>query len=289
MPSIKFLRQIFIISLYFLLTPTEADVAISKPLAGSSYDASSGSVDITLQWIESNATPLLTTIESYTFTVCTGPNSNIYAFGKVGEVTQHELDGSYKYTVTIENTIGADGYYYIQIYAVNPLGTTIHYSNRFELTGMSGTYEPSVGVQTAPPDPQTSLKGSEPTVLSIDSASFSVTYTLQTGTIRYAPMQTQPATKATMGKSDWVRRYPSSAVTYFSTIRHSLEQLSTITPGWDYQWTSVANWATPAGFPSANGGWYNPSDRLKLRIPTLRDTKAEPMVTATVTATASSS
>ncbi|KAH3688396.1 hypothetical protein WICPIJ_000609 [Wickerhamomyces pijperi] len=262
-----------LIFLFSYFTSVKADVAISKPLVGSSYDASSGSASVLIQWIESNTTPTLDTIESYVFTVCTGPNTKIHAFGKVGEATADDLNGSYKYTVDIENTIGADGYYYIQIYAVNPLGSTIHYSNRFELTGMTGEYVPSVGIVSTPPDPQTSLKGgSEATLLSYNSASFTIPYSLQTGPARFAPMQTQPGTKVTRAKSDWVRRYPTSAVTYYSTIRHSLDQTTTVTPGWNYQISSMVNYASPAPFPSDNGGWYNPSDRLKLRKPTLRAT-----------------
>ncbi|KAH3666603.1 hypothetical protein WICMUC_005587 [Wickerhamomyces mucosus] len=264
------------------------DVAISKPLSDQTYSASSGSVSIGIAWIESNASPALGDITSYTFTLCTGPNSDIYAFkDSVVKVEASELNGKFQYTFNIDASEGADGDYYIQVYAVTSEGFTIHYTKRFTLTDMTGSYQPTVGLVSNPPDAQTSLSTGA-TVISINSASFSIPYTSQTGYTRYAPMQLQPGTKVTKGKSDWTRKYPTSAVTYYTSIRTTMDQSSTITPGWSYSWTSAINWASPAPFPSENGGWYNPSVKLLSRTPTLvKPTEQHSGTVSTLTTTSS--
>ena len=244
------------------------DVSISKPLTGQTYEVSDGVAKVSVTWIESNAQPKLTDIESYTFVLCTGPNANIKAVKTLAKQIKASDISGYTYDLSIDSDVGQDGYYYIQIYATATNGWTIHYSNRFMLEGMTGSYEPTVGAVTKPPDAQTSLANGDNTMVSIDSKSFSVPYLSQTGRTRYAPMQTQPPTKITMDKSSWTRRFPTSEVSYFTSVSSSLAQVTTITPGWSYTISSGVNWASHAPDPSANGGWYAASERLT-RTPTL--------------------
>ena len=143
-------------------------------------------------------------------------------------------------------------------------GNTIHYTPRFQLTSMGGTtaYTYSGSVE---PVPQTSIQTTTTNnaqATTIDSRSFTVPYTKQTGTSRFAPMQMQPNTKVTA--STWTRQFATSAVTYYSTFGSLPEQATTLTPGWSYTISSGANYATRAPMPSANGGWYKPSQRLSL-------------------------
>ncbi|ONH66098.1 Cell wall synthesis protein KNH1 [Cyberlindnera fabianii] len=252
-----------------LFTPSHADVSVSKPLTGESYSASNGKVSIPITWIESNADPKLSDITEYTFKLCTGPNADIHGFDdEIITVKASDIDG-YSYDFSVNADVGADGQYYVQIYAASKSGWTIHYTNRFELTDMSGSYKPSVGAVTTPPSGQTSLAdGTNTGVATINSASFSTYYTSQTGKTRFAPMQTQPGSKVTAARSQWTRQYPTSAVTYYTSLSTHLEQLSTRTAGWSYTISSAVNWASPAPFPSENGGWYAASARLT-KTPTL--------------------
>ena len=87
-------------------------------------------------------------------------------------------------------------------------------------------------------------------------------YTMQTGVSRFAPMQMQPQSAVTA--QTWTRKFPTSSVSLYSTLRKSPDKLTTITPGWSYTLPSDYNYATPAPFPSDNGGWYNPKDRQTL-------------------------
>lgn len=240
-----------------------ADVSISKPKKGSSYSASSGSASVQVTWIESNATPKLSDISLYKFTICTGPNNDIDGIKSIKKVDASDVDG-YSITLSIPSTVGADGSYYIQVYAeTDDGGYTIHYTERFTLEDMTGTLKPSGEDETSSPDAETSVNGGDDTttIAASDlSKSFSVYYTSQTGKTRYAPMQTQPG--STITASTWTRRFPTSAVTYYTSLSTSLAQVSTITPGWDYTISSAVNWASHAPNPSENGGWYNPSSRV---------------------------
>lgn len=246
--------------LLMLLQSVTGDVSISQPLTGQTFEVSGSSASVQITWIESNAVPLLTDITSYTFVLCSGSNSNITAVKTLAKsISASDITG-YSYDLSISASSGADGSYYVQIYAAASDGYTIHYSNRFNLGGMTGSFVPSVGVNLLPPDAQTSLTGGTNTPLSIDSRSFTVPYYLQTGRTRYAPMQLQPGTHVT--QTTWTRQFPTSAVTYFSVPMSTLAQLSTLTPGWSYTLTSAVNWASPAPQPSENGGWYAASARL---------------------------
>ncbi|CEP20710.1 KRE9 [Cyberlindnera jadinii] len=254
----------FALCLLSLFTCVVGDVSISNPTKGQTFAVSGSSVSVTVTWIESNADPLLTDMNKYTFLVCTGPNSDINCFKSTSTTVKASELSSYSKTMSIPASLGADGQYYIQIYATTDNGYTIHYTYRFTLTGMTGSTEPS-GDDTNPPTAQTSLAADGATAVTGTalSASFSLPYSEQTGPTRYAPMQTQPGTTVTA--TTWSRRFPTSSVTYFSTLTGGtmLQQVSTVTPGWSYTISSAANWASPAPYPSDNGGWYNPSSRIR--------------------------
>lgn len=246
--------------LLFTFTFTLADVAVLKPSAGQTFSASSGSVDITITWMESNGSPKLSEIGSYSFLLCSGPNGDIKCGNALKKVKASDLSEN-QITVTVPSTYGNNGNYYIQVYAENSKGYTIHYTNRFKLTGMSGTAFASSATDTSPPPGQTSLRDEGDTG-TINMASFTIPYTKQTGVSRFAPMQTQPGKSVTV--TTWTRRYPISSVSYFSTLINSLQQLTTITPGWSYTISSAHNYATPAPMPSDGGSWYDPKERMTL-------------------------
>lgn len=148
----------------------------------------------------------------------------------------------------------------MQIYAAYRAGYTLHYSGRFTLKGMDGVLTvtfPPVNYITGPDGGTSITTGAAGAV--IDTRSFTVPYTKQTGISRFAPMQQQPGDSVTA--TEWTRKYETSAVTYFSKLQSSMEQLTTITPGWSYTRPSDYNYATPAPFPTNNGGWYNPEER----------------------------
>ncbi|CDO91818.1 unnamed protein product [Kluyveromyces dobzhanskii CBS 2104] len=240
-----------------------ADVSIVKPTSGSSYKANSDgeSVDIEIVWEESADLPSLSSFDYYTFTLLYGNNSDMVIIDAVEEVTSSNIttsDSQYTYTVSFSSTKMGDGQFFVQVYAFSSeLGYTIHYSPRFDITSVSDGVTTYTYTADDVPGAEYSLVNS-----GIDSRSFTVPYTMQTGIRRYAPMQTQPGTAITV--TTWSRRFATSDVTYYTSFRNSLDQMTTYTPGRSYGRTSDYNYATPAPFPSDNGGWYDASDRQTL-------------------------
>ncbi|VEU21841.1 DEKNAAC102850 [Brettanomyces naardenensis] len=236
-----------------LAAAVNADVGITSPADGSTVQASSGTVSVDLQWKDDGVAPDLNEATAFTFKLCTGPNSNIQGIDVVKTVSAGSISGD-KYTAKFDASQYASGLYYVQIYTTfSTGGYTIHYSPRFSVTGLTGSTAASGSGD--PPAAQESIPGA-----AVDSKSFTIPYTAQTGITRYAPMQMQPGSTITV--TTWSRIFPTSAVTYYTTMKPSPDVSSTITPGWSYSMESLINQATPAAFPS-EVGWYPASQRLE--------------------------
>lgn len=242
-----------------------ADVQVVSPKTDDEFSGSSGTVSIEVKWMDNGADPALDDIKFYSFTLETGPNNDIEKVktlkAKVdpADVT---LDSEvYSYKLEFDASIAGDGQYYIQVYtSVDGKNSyTNNYSPRFTLSSMKGTSTYSF-TDTTQPNGETVIHQSSSA--SVDTKSFTLHYTQQTGVSRFAPMQMQPGSKITA--TTWTRKFPTSAVTYYSTLRNTLAQETTLTPGWSYTLPSGFNRATPAAYPTDNGGWHDPKERQKL-------------------------
>lgn len=246
-----------------LVVQVFADVSITLPTSGKSFSASGGSTTVTVKWVDDTDDDTddtsLSKVTKYAIVLCTGSNSQIKS---VKSLTTSLSKSSLEYDAVIDSSLGPSGDYFIQVYAQFSGGYTIHYTDRFELTGMSGaasdfTFSASLFSVTGDgPDAQTQLGGATAT---INSASFSVAYTLQTGKTRYAPMQTQPG--SSISYTMYSTRLPTSAYTPYSTLSPSPNVYSTITPGWSYTVTSAYNTASVAAYPTY---YYPASSRVQL-------------------------
>lgn len=235
------------------------DVEYTAPKAGAKFDGSSGTASVEITWkddSDSGTDLALTNVQSYTISLCTGPDAGGSIQCLTPPLVQPTTIPSLKTTVSIKQGLVPDGYYYFQIYAAfGNGGSTINYSPRFQLTGMTGpTGTLAVTVTGDVPAEQIQNMNA---AQGINSQSFSIPYTEQTGRTRYAPMQTQPGPLVTA--TTWTMRYPTSAVTYYSTKAGSPVVYSTITPGWDYTAESAVNYASVAPYPT---NWYPASDRV---------------------------
>lgn len=248
----------------FFLKLAVADVSITAPTSSATFSASSSTATVTVKWTDdsddSDDTDSLSNVESYAIVLCTGSNSEI---GTVATLKKSLSSSATSYEAEIEDSIGPDGYYFIQVYAVYPSdGYSIHYTPRFKLSNMSGkstTFTFSASLFSVTGDSPLAVSDAAGTATAINSASFSVTYTLQTGKTKYAPMQTQPDTTVTA--STYSRRHATSAYTPYTSISPSPNAYSTITPGWDYTPTSKVNTASIAGYPTY---YYPASSRVSL-------------------------
>jgi hypothetical protein len=234
-----------------------AAIVITSPDMGVKFTANGNDVVIPVTWQDDGTDPKDDQISSYVFTLCTGPNTAIHALQQIAKIESSDMSVP-AYNAIFDSSLATDGLFYIQVYCqLSNGGYLIRYTNRFQLAGMTGSYQAS-GSGVAPTGETHDQQDAEAAAQKI-SASFSVPYTEQTGSTRYAPMQMQP--DSTITATAWSRRFPSSAVTYYSTFHSSPNVLSTVTPGWSYTMNSFFNYATPAPFPS-EVGWYPASAKL---------------------------
>ncbi|CAH2350931.1 putative cell wall synthesis protein Kre9p [[Candida] railenensis] len=237
-----------------------ADVSISAPTEDASFSGSSGTASVKLSWVDDTDDDTddysLSNAKTYTISLCYYTETS-FTCVKTPLASAKTFSSPYSYTASIDSTDYSDGTYFFQIYTVfDDKSTTIHYSNDFSLTDMSGSAATITATYTGDtPDAQTSATGAG--AGTINSASFSVAYTAQTGKTRYAPMQTQPG--STITATTWSRRYATSAVTYYTSLSPSPNVQSTITPGWSYTAVSAVNWASVAPYPTY---YYPASSRV---------------------------
>lgn len=244
-----------------------ADVQVVEPETGDKFSGDSGTVSINLKWVDNSAYPPVDKVTYFTFTLQTGPNDDIEKVKvlkqkvSLSEITQENDEYSYK--LEFDSSITGNGQYYIQVFSyIEDKGNTNNYSPRFQLTSMGGSSSATYSDSTQPNGETKAWEKATTTQGTIDTHSFTVPYTAQTGISRFAPMQLQPVTKITA--STWTRKFATSAVTYYSTYRNTLAQETTITPGWSYTLPSGVNMATPAPYPTSNGGWHDPKERQSL-------------------------
>ena len=128
-------------------------------------------------------------------------------------------------------------------------GTVTNYSNRFSLSGMTGTFPATVtkglsGLSgTGGPATENNFAAAGANAAAAGggavAAGATVTYTLQTGAIRYAPMQGKPGTTITAKSA--TPQYPTSSVSIATTWLPTPVAVTTQTVLATYSTSSHAN------------------------------------------------
>lgn len=101
-------------------------------------------------------------------------------------------------------------------------GTVTNYSNRFTLTGMTGTFSAAVTADlltvsgTTGPDTVNNVAGAGAGSAAVDQGVWGTPYNLQTGLTKYAPMQPVPPTAITATNTSPL--WPTSSVVLASTF-----------------------------------------------------------------------
>ncbi len=142
-------------------------------------------------------------------------------------------------------------------------GTVTNYSNRFSMSGMTGTFPAAVttglsGLSgTDGPATENNFAAAGAGAAGAGGAvasGASVTYTLQTGAIRYAPMQGKPGTTITAKSAS--PQYPTSSVNIAKTWLPTPKAATTQTVSATYSTSSHANTVSKCsdyGFACAKG------------------------------------
>ena len=123
-------------------------------------------------------------------------------------------------------------------------GTVVNYSDRFTLSGMTGTFPANVqaGIKTVTgtggPATENNI-AANPAAAAQSGGPYGVTYTAQTGLTKYAPMQQKPPTKITAKSAS--AAYPTSAVSIALTFLPTPSQVTTMTVSVTYSVSSREN------------------------------------------------
>lgn len=136
-------------------------------------------------------------------------------------------DNSYSAKIT-NLAVGGDdtNAYFLKITSTAPGGTVINFSDRFTLSGMTGQFSDAVkkglatvsgtsgpaAINNIVNPPAAAAPAAAPA--GVGDPLYQVAYTMQTGSIRYAPMPSRAPSKITANGS--ARQYPTSAYTIWS-------------------------------------------------------------------------
>ncbi|KAG9664234.1 cell wall biosynthesis protein, partial [Aureobasidium melanogenum] len=238
-----------------------ADVKFTSPVAGQQI---AGGTAVTFTWTDDGTAPTIDQFATYTLNIIAGGNTEATTSAvtiKAG-AAYSGTTGSVTYTIPL--TLGktaANGYFLQMISVGVDGGTDIVYSSRFGLTGMTGTFSAAVqqGVTAAGSDTTFTPEASHELVTGGDAATatsvvpeagvYTVPYRLQTGLIKYAPMQPMPGTKITAKTPSMLN--PTSAFTIFSTYAPPASITLTVTESNTVSVSSRENPAAAATQPTA--------------------------------------
>lgn len=232
---------------------TFADVEFTAPAAGATV---TGGSTLDVEWKESGTSPPITSFSTYQLFLCAGGNDAGSFLPLIPLSTNGEYSAGNSAAGTVQVGIGAPtkNAYFLKMISVAPGGTVINYSNRFSLSGMTGTFPAAVqqglaGLTGTDGPPTENNIASNPNAGAATGAGgpYAVTYTAQTGLTKYAPMQGKPGTKIT-AKSP-TPQYPTSSVQFAVTFLPTPSQVTTITLSATYSTSSMENTAAPAPPP----------------------------------------
>jgi len=248
--------QFRLLALLVALAPFAlADVQFTSPKGGATLP---GGGSITVEWKESGEAPSISDLKSYQLFLCAGGNDDATILQLTAITTSGTFTAGNKALGTIGIGVGAstikNAYFFKMISVAAEGGQVINYSNRFSLTGMTGTF-PEVYADAAkavsgtdgPPTVNQVANNANP-AQPVDASAYNVPYTLQTGLTKFAPMQPIPPTKITKNKA--TPQFPTSAVTFAKTFLDIPKQVTTMTMSQTFSVKSVENTVPAAAMPS---------------------------------------
>lgn len=207
-----------------------ADIQFTSPAAGGTLPAGK---PITAKWKDSGSGTPLTDLKTYTLFLCAGGNDvdSIIQLAPINANGQFSTGN--EASATVAATLGGPdkNAYFLKIQSVGTDGTqVINYSDRFTLSGMTGVFPPGVqaGIKKiSGTDGPPSTAQDAPAAGGGAQGDYAVTYTAQTGLIKYAPMQIPPGTKITAKAAK--AKYPTSSVSIAKTFLPTPKQTTTMT------------------------------------------------------------
>ncbi|KAJ4986788.1 hypothetical protein SVAN01_07715 [Stagonosporopsis vannaccii] len=238
------------------LTPlVSAGIKFTSPAAGDKLKAGTA---IEIEWEEGGTGPKISDLLSYQLIlVGGGQEDQEQQVIKVLTTAGNFALGGNKASALVETGLpGAStpaNAYFIKMVAVGKTGGELTtYSDRFSYSGMTSTWGTTVkaaldklDTTSGPATKDTTADAAGPEGADAD---YNVAYTMQTGTIRYAPMQPVPPKKITATNTKPL--YPTSSVKIATTALPIPSIQKTITQSQTLTFSSVENTVAAAPHPT---------------------------------------
>lgn len=228
---------------------------ITSPAAGASLP---GTGAITVEWKDDGEAPKLTALQSFTLQLVVGGNTEadsatILGGSPVtfGSATSTDFTGL---APALADEV-KNGFYFRMISVASQGGTVVTFSDRFSLTGMTGTtaknfVDAATAAGTAVPATQDNTANNAAAGDAGAAGDPDTPYSEQTGLIRYAPMQSVPPTKIT--KKDLKPLYPTSSYKIATAFLPTPVPTKTITASQTFSADSMENTASPVPGPEGD-------------------------------------
>ncbi|KIX92262.1 uncharacterized protein Z520_12008 [Fonsecaea multimorphosa CBS 102226] len=249
-------RSIYLLAVA-ILPFTCADVQVVAPEAGDSISG----LNLEIQWKDSGNSPPLSQLANYQLFLCAGGNDESDYIPVATLVQEGTYTTGDSITITLQASTGANvaNAYFLKFVSAATGGTVINFSDRFSLTSMSGTFPAAVqqGLRTvtgtAGPADVNNIQAPQAgagqnTQSSVGDGAYSTPYTMQTGTIRYAPMPPMAQTQITAKNASPL--WPTSAYTVYQTIAGTPNAVTTNTLPITFTVSSRENPIAAAGQPT---------------------------------------
>ncbi|ESZ97166.1 hypothetical protein SBOR_2422 [Sclerotinia borealis F-4128] len=208
----------------------------------------------TVTWADNGDAPSVADIATYSLDVCAGSTSGA-DLEVVVAVSAGTALTSLTTTVTVPATKGGsvtNAYFMRMIATATAGGTVTVYSNRFSISGMTGTFATTYTI-TGTAGPATVNTVADTAAVSSSAASsgdgiYAIPYQSQTGLTKYAPMGVMPGT--TITATDTAPQYPTSSVPLATAYLSSATIDTTLTQAQTASFASHANTGAPASMPT---------------------------------------
>ncbi|KAG9230945.1 hypothetical protein BJ875DRAFT_135372 [Amylocarpus encephaloides] len=223
---------------------------ISGPAAGTILPAGTAT---TVTWKDNGAAPLPAIFQTCQVQLMAGSNAvNTPVWSSPTLVAYTALTASVTPPAAVSGP-GTNAYFWGLLCTATG-GTYQAFSPHFTLTGMTGAFPAIVAAAAAAPGVLTAAASvnkiaavNAPAAGAADAALFTVPYNLQSGTVRYAPMQPVPGTAITA--TNTAPLYPTSAVVFQATYMPIPTIVTTYTQPGTFSAASHPNSAAAASSP----------------------------------------
>lgn len=219
-----------------------ADVQFTSPAAGATIPAGA----LTITWKDSGVAPAISTLQSYQLFLMVGGNDDSTMLQLTALVPTGQFSTGNSATGTVDAGVAGptkNGFFLKMISVAAEGGQVINYSDRFTLTGMTGTtaatYADAVPAGTKGPPTDNGVSNGDTTTGVPAAGDTGVPYNLQSGLTKYAPMQPIPPTKIT--KKQFSPLFPTSAYTIATAFLPNPSILTTVTASQTFSASSMEN------------------------------------------------